>query len=116
MEVYVYQTVIPHVIIALIFLLAIIIGLRAAKKFAGAAEFSSAFPYLVIGCSLFFVGSLVHLTAIFIPLLENSPTFNATVNVFNIFAGVFFLNGFYDIYQGASLYRKSMPFRKEVRK
>lgn len=91
---------IGHLIIAVIFLVAMILGFKLLKKLYG-GRFTTAIPYLLIGISLLFGMVILDQVDVVYPSLNSdiSDAYSHGIQILQLVATIFFIKALYEIYQ-----------------
>lgn len=91
---------VSHLIVAIVFIIAMVLGFKLLKKLYG-GRFTSAIPYLLIGISLLLGMVILDQVDIMYPVLNSgsSDAFGHGIQLVQLVATMFFIKALYEIYQ-----------------
>lgn len=91
---------VSHLIVGIIFIIAMTMGFRLLKKLYG-GRFTTAIPYLLIGIFLLLGMVLLDQVDVFYPSLnsDSSDAYGHGIQILQLISTLFFIKALYEIYQ-----------------
>lgn len=91
---------ISHLIVAIVFIVAMVMGFRLLKKLYG-GRFTNALPYLLVGISLLLGMVILDQVDMIYPALNSdlSDAYAHGLQLFQLVSTIFFIKALYEIYQ-----------------